>query len=109
MFTGNTATSLAADPGSYLAYVQSAQPSSSSNPHISSESPVDHWNHTSGTPEVQTHGWEHHPVPYSLPNSHSSGSYQEGFSSTTVPAVRVDSEGLARAGSLFHPFIIGHG
>lgn len=105
MYTGNTATSLAADPGSYSAYLQ---PSASSNFHISSECPLDHWNHNSGTPEVQTHGLEHHPARYSLPSSCPSGSYQEDFS-TTVPAVRVDTDGLGRAGSLFHPFILGHG
>ena len=110
MFTGNTTTALAADPGSYLAYLQPLQPPASSNPRISSESPIDHWNNASGTPEVPTpHGWEHHPAPYSLPNSRTSGSYQDAFSSTTVPAVRVDSDGLARAGSFVHPFVLGHG
>ncbi|ONK78672.1 uncharacterized protein A4U43_C02F21240 [Asparagus officinalis] len=110
MFTGNLAPSLADNASSYLAYFQPLQPSASSNPRVSSESPSDHWNHASATPEVQTHGWEHHhPTPNSRHRSHTSGSNEDAFSSMTVPGMRVDSDGLARSGSFFHPFIFGHG
>lgn len=108
MFTGNAATSLATEPSSYSGYLQQLQYSSSSNPHISSESPIDQWNHVSGSPEAQaSRAREHHPRPYSLSSNHPTGISQDTFSSTTIPAMRVDSDGVARAG--FHPFIIGHG
>ncbi|KAJ0980653.1 hypothetical protein J5N97_008908 [Dioscorea zingiberensis] len=114
------ATSSTAHVCPYVAYLHPLQPSSSSNPHISSEASIDGpayqpWARPTGPANVQNQhalanelhyrGWEHH-APHSIPTNHTNTVDQASLTSATA---RVNTDGPPRAGSLIHPYVLAHG
>ncbi|KAH7678701.1 Zinc finger RING/FYVE/PHD-type protein [Dioscorea alata] len=116
------ATSSTAHVCPYVAYLHPLQPSSSSNPHIPSESSIDGppayhqpWarvpapanvqnQHALSANELHYRGWEHHPQ-HSIPTTLTNAADQASVPSATV---RVNSDGPPRTGSLGHPYILAH-
>eukprot|EP00262_Sarcandra_glabra_P006415 TRINITY_DN1869_c0_g1_i1.p1 TRINITY_DN1869_c0_g1~~TRINITY_DN1869_c0_g1_i1.p1 ORF type:complete len:442 (-),score=51.82 TRINITY_DN1869_c0_g1_i1:276-1601(-) len=106
----------------YFAYFQPLQPSSSSNSAESVDGPTfnHHWGGSSGPSDISTshtfpgadphyHSWEPHSPPFSPTNSRINGVDQASISSTSLRSSRADTDGLSRAGSFVHPFLLSHG